>query len=116
MEGSYLRFYVVEGQRLHGTLLWEWMLKTANAMGIRGGSAFHAVAGFGRHHRLHEDRFFELAGNLIVEVEFIVTADERQRLLDRFAAEKARLFYAELPARFGVLDPDCDDPPRQEPA
>ena len=109
MEGSYLRFYVVEGQRLHGTLLWEWMLKTANAMGIRGGSAFHAMAGFGRHHRLHEDRFFELAGNLIVEVEFLVGGDERQRLLDRFAAEKLRLFYAEIPARFGVLNPDVDD-------
>jgi PII-like signaling protein len=110
MEGSYLRFYVVEGQRLHGTLLWEWMLRTANDMGIRGGSAFHAMAGFGRHHRLHEDRFFELAGNLIVEVEFIVGADEKGKLLDRFAAEKVRLFYAEIPARFGVLNPDEDDP------
>jgi diadenosine tetraphosphate (Ap4A) HIT family hydrolase/PII-like signaling protein len=114
MQGSYLRFYVVEGQRLHGTLLWEWLLRTANKMGIRGGSAFHAMAGFGRHHRLHEDRFFELAGNLIVEVEFIVTADERQKLLDLIAAEKVRLFYAEIPARFGVLNPDRDDPPMQE--
>lgn len=111
MEGSYLRFYVVEGHRLHGILLWEWMLKTANAMGIRGGSAFHAMAGFGRHHRLHEDRFFELAGHLAVEVEFIVTGNERQKLLERFAAEKVRLFYAEIPARFSVLNPDHDDPP-----
>jgi PII-like signaling protein len=115
VEGSYPRFYVAEGQRLHGTLLREWMLKTANAMGVRGGSAFHAMAGFGRHNRLHEDRFFELAGNLVVEVEFIVGGDERQRLLDRFAAEKVRLFYAEIPARFGVLNPDEDDaPPLQQ--
>jgi PII-like signaling protein len=114
MEGSYLRFYVVEGQRLHGALLWEWMLKTANAMGIRGGSAFHAMAGFGRHHRLHEDRFFELAGTLIVEVEFLVSGDEKQRLLDRFAAEQVRLFYAEIPARFEVLNPDVDDLPPQQ--
>lgn len=111
MEGSYLRFYIVEGQRLHGTLLWEWLLKTANSMGVRGGSAFHAMAGFGRHHRLHEDRFFELAGHQIVEVEFLVTPGERQQLLDRFAAENVRLFFAEIPARFGVLNPDDDDAP-----
>lgn len=105
MEGSYLRFYVAQGHRLHGTSLWEWLLHTANKMKIRGGSAFHAMAGFGRHHRLHEDKFFELGANL-VEVEFIVTASEKQKLLDLIAAEKIRLFYADIPARFGVLNPD----------
>jgi PII-like signaling protein len=107
MEGSYLRFYVTEGHRLHGMLLWEWLLRTANRMNIRGGSAFHAMAGFGRHHVLHEDRFFELGGSLIVEVEFIVTAEEKQRLLELVAAEKIRLFYADIPARFGVLNPEA---------
>jgi hypothetical protein len=82
-------------------LLWEWLLRTANKMNIRGGSAFHAMAGFGRHHVLHEDRFFELGGSLIVEVEFIVTPEEKRKLLDLVAAEKIRLFYADIPARFG---------------
>jgi PII-like signaling protein len=106
MEGSYLRFYVTEGHRVHGMLLWEWLLRTANRMNIRGGSAFHAMAGFGRHHVLHEDRFFELGGSLIVEVEFIVTDDEKQKLLERVGEEKIRLFYADIPARFGVLNPE----------
>jgi PII-like signaling protein len=110
MDGLYLRFYVTEGHRLHGMLLWEWLLRTANKMGIRGGSAFHAMAGFGRHHKLHEDRFFELGGSLIVEVEFVVTPEEKQKLLDLIAAEQIRLFYAEIPARFGILNPDKDDP------
>lgn len=114
MEGSYLRLYVPETQRLYGVLLWEWLLRTANAMGIRGGTAFHAMAGFGRHHVLHEDRFFELGGSRIVEVEFIVTPEERGKLLDRIAAEKVRLFYADIPARFGVLNPDREDPPADE--
>lgn len=109
MEGSYLRFYVTEGHRLHGMLLWEWLLRTANKMGIRGGSAFHAMAGFGHHHVMHEDRFFELGGSLTVEVEFIVAPDEKVRLLDLVAAEKVRLFYADIPARFGVLNPDRSD-------
>ena len=74
MQGSYLRFYVHEGQRHQRRLVWEWLLEQANGLGIRGGSAFRAMAGFGRHHVLHESTFFELAGSLTVEVEFIVTA------------------------------------------
>jgi PII-like signaling protein len=109
MEGSYLRFYVTQGYRLHGMPLWDWLLHAANKMKIRGGSAFHAMAGFGHHHRMHEDRFFELGGSLIVEVEFIVTPEEKKRLLEVIAAEKVRLFYAEIPATFGVLNPESDD-------
>jgi PII-like signaling protein len=111
MEGSYLRFYVTQGHRLHGMPLWEWLLRTANGLGVRGGSAFHAMAGFGRHHLMHEDRFFELGGSLIVEVEFIVTPAEKTKLLDLIAAEKIRLFYADIPAKFGVINPAADDPP-----
>jgi PII-like signaling protein len=69
------------------------------------------MAGFGRHHVLHESHFFELAGTLTVEVEFIVTEDESQKLLALVAAEKIRLFYAHVPARFGIISPDADDPP-----
>ncbi|MGH8276063.1 MAG: DUF190 domain-containing protein, partial [Steroidobacteraceae bacterium] len=82
MQGSFLRFYVHEGQRHRGRLVWEWLLDEANGFGIRGGSAFRAMAGFGRHHVLHESRFFELAGALAVEVEFIVTDEEAHQLLE----------------------------------
>lgn len=107
MQGSFLRFYVTEGHRLHGTLLWKWLLRVAHQMNIRGGSAFHALAGFGRHHLMHEDRFIEVGGSLIVAVEFIVAEEEKQQLLDLVAAENIRLFYAEIPARFDALDPDA---------
>lgn len=116
MDGSYLRFYLTQGHRLHGMPLWEWLLRTANTMGIRGGSAFHAMAGYGRHHVMHEDRFFELGGSQIVEVEFIVAPDEKARLLELIAAEKVRLFYSEIPAHFGVLNPDRDDPSSATPS
>ncbi len=109
MEGSFLRFYLRENQRHRGKLLWEWLLEQANRMGVRGGSAFRAMAGFGRHHHLHEDHFFELAGTLTVEVEFIVTDAEVRRLLDLLREEQIRAFYAHIPARFGVTMPDSDD-------
>ena len=111
MQGSFFRFYVHEDHRHHGRLVWEWLLEQGNRLGIRGGSAFKAMAGFGRHHLLHEARFFELAGSLTVEVEFIVTPTEAQRLLELLHREHVRLFYAYLPAHFGVINPDTADPP-----
>lgn len=111
MQGSFFRFYVHEDHRHHGQLVWEWLLMEANKLGIRGGSAFRAMAGFGRHHRLHEAKFFELAGSLAVEVEFIVSIEEADRLLELLHRNKVRLFYAQIPARFGVVNPDSVDPP-----
>jgi PII-like signaling protein len=111
MQGSFCRFFVHENARHKGRLLWEWLLEQANDLGIRGGSAFRAMAGFGRHHVLHENHFFELAGTLTVEVEFIVTEEEAKQLLDLVRAEKVRVFYSLTPARFGVLNPDGGDPP-----
>jgi PII-like signaling protein len=111
MQGSLFRFYVHEGHHHHGRLAWEWLLEQGNKLGISGGSAFKAMAGFGRHHVLHEARFFELAGTLTIEVEFIVTPEEAQKLLDLLHREKLRLFYAYTPAYFGVVNPDAADPP-----
>lgn len=111
MQGSLFRFYVHEGHRHRGHLAWEWLLEQGNKLGIRGGSAFKAMAGFGRHHVLHEARFFELAGTLTIEVEFIVSPEEAQKLLDLLHSEKLRLFYAYTPACFGVINPDASDPP-----
>jgi PII-like signaling protein len=114
MQGCFLRFYVHEGHRHHGRLLWEWLLEQANKIGIRGGSAFRAMAGFGRHHVLHEAKFLELAGSIAVEVEFIVTDAESSKLLEVLHREKIRLFYARIPAHFGVINPDTADPPSAE--
>lgn len=110
MNGAFLRFYVHENQRVHRTLLWEWLLQQANKMGIRGGSAFRAMAGFGSRHVLHEDHFFELSGTLTVEVEFIVSDDEAERLLELLRQERVRVFYARVPAAFGVINPKDSDP------
>jgi PII-like signaling protein len=111
MNGSFLRIYVHEDHRHHHQLVWEWLLQQANKLRIRGGSAFKAMAGFGRHHNLHEAHFFELAGTLAVEIEFIVTDEEARQLLALIYQEKIRLFYAHILARFGVINPESADPP-----
>ena len=114
MQGSFLRFYVHENQRHAHRLVWEWLLEQANALGVRGGSAFRAMGGFGRHHVVHESKFFELAGTLTVEVEFIVTDEEAQKLLTLLHDQGVRLFYACVPALFGVINPDVSDPVSDE--
>jgi PII-like signaling protein len=114
MQGSLLRFYVHEGDRRGGHMVWEWLLEEANKRGLRGGSVFRAMAGFGRAHVLHERKFFELAGSQILKIEFIVTDDEARELLALVHREKLRLFFAHIPVQFGVIDPTTAQPPALE--
>jgi len=111
MKGSLLRLYVNEGEHCGGVLLWEWLLEQGNRLGIRGGSAFRTIGGFGRRHAVHENHFFELAGSGSIEVEFVVTEDEERRLLDLIRQAGIRVFYSRIPAGFGVINPDAKDPP-----
>lgn len=102
MQGVYLGFYVAENQRHGGIAVYEWLLERARELGLRGGSAFRAMAGFGRHHKLHADHFFELQGTLPVEVGFVVTEDEAQVLFELIAVEGLSLFYVKHPVEFGI--------------
>ena len=104
MKGTYLRFYIHENRKHHGILLYEWLLETAKKAGIHGGSAFRAIAGFGRHGILHEQHFFELAGDLTVEVEFLLTDEQADTFLSVLREQKIRLFYAKTPAEYGMVE------------
>ena len=103
MNGVYLRFYTHEDRKVHGVLFYEWLLAEAKKLGIPGGTAFKAMAGFGRHGVLHESKFFELAGDLTVEVEFIVSEADAQRLLEVVRSSGVPVFYGKVAAEFGVL-------------
>ncbi|HEX5338289.1 MAG TPA: DUF190 domain-containing protein [Gallionella sp.] len=98
-----LAFYVGEKQHHAGKPLYEWLLEEAKALGIHGGSAFRAIAGFGRHGRLHEDTFFELAGELAVKVEFILDDAIAEQLIHRVRAQSLNVFYVRQPVQAGVL-------------
>ena len=99
-----LRIYVHENLKLHGRLAYEWLLEEAKREGIGGGTAYRAIAGYGRHGVVHEDHFFELAGDLPVVVEFVVDEDQAARLIERVRAEGVNAFYVKLPAEAGVLN------------
>ena len=104
MKGYSLRFYMLENQRHRGELLYEWVLEKAKKVGVHGGSVFKAIAGYGRHGVMHEQHFFELAGEMTVLVEFIVGDDEAAKLLDIVHEDGAPLFWAKFPAEFGIVE------------
>jgi len=80
------------------------LVEKANEMEICGGSAFRGIAGYGRHGVLHEQRSFEPAADLAVEVEFVVTDEETERPLDRIRREDIHIVYAKLPAESGGIE------------
>lgn len=93
MQSVVLKFYVSEKQHHQGELLYEWLLRLAQRLEFPGGSAFRAIAGFGKHGRMHEETFFELAGELAVSIEFILDAQRADQLIAAVAAEKLKLHY-----------------------
>lgn len=103
MNGCSLRFYMHENQKHRGILLYEWLLEQAKKQGIHGGSAFKAIAGYGRHGVLHEQHFFELAGDNTVLVEFIIDEAEAATMLKTVQQDGAPLFWAKFQAEFGIV-------------
>jgi len=105
MKGVALRFFVHEGERHGRELLFDWLLAEARRTGIPGGSAFRAIAGYGRHGVLHEQTFFELAGNLPVQVVFFTRRELAERLLASVAAAGLKLIYTISETEFGATGP-----------
>lgn len=98
-----LSFYVSEKQHHAGKPLYEWLLERAKAQGIGGGSAFRAIAGFGRHGKLHEETFFELAGEMAVKVEFVVDEESAEKFLDVLHAEDLKILYVRQPVEVAQI-------------
>ena len=101
-EGVFLRFVVHENRRCHGLAVHDWLLQQARKQGIPGGCAFRGIAGYGRHGVLTEERFFELASDLPVEVRFVCSEAQAGVLLDAVEAAELSLFYVMTPTRYGV--------------
>ncbi|HLP97823.1 MAG TPA: DUF190 domain-containing protein [Sideroxyarcus sp.] len=105
MQSVYLKFYLTEKQQHHGKLLHEWLLEKARSQGVPGGSVFRAVAGYGRHGQLREEFFFELAGELPVQVEFVLDDKHANQLLGVIAAEGLDLQYVRYAVETGSTAP-----------
>ncbi|MEW5789420.1 MAG: DUF190 domain-containing protein [Pseudomonadota bacterium] len=92
MQTVCVRFFVQEGMRHQHQPIHEWLFKEARDLGIPGGTAFRAAAGFGRHGIL-EDSFFELAGKLPETLEFFAEAERIDALIRRVGEAGLKLVY-----------------------
>ncbi|KAF0098920.1 MAG: hypothetical protein FD187_2272 [bacterium] len=103
MEMLCVRFYTTEGMRHQHQSIVDWLFEQARILGIPGGTAFRASAGFGRH-GLREEHFFELAGTLPEAVEFFAGDKQVSALLARIRASGLKLLYVTYPVRLGSTD------------
>jgi len=110
MKATVLRLYMHESRRFHGMLLYEWLLEHARKLGIHGGSAFRAVAGYGRHGVMHEQQFFELAGELPVVTEFIISEADAERILALVRKENIDLVYVHWPVEYSATSAPPEAP------
>ena len=60
------------------------------------------MARYGRHGQLHEQRFFELAGEEPVLVEFIASEEQVDALLGLLDTEHLPLFHVRVPVEYGM--------------
>ena len=60
------------------------------------------------HHHgiLHEEHFFELAADMTVAVEFVVSDEEADKLLALLRQERVSIFYSRVAAEFGAIEGD----------
>lgn len=101
IQGERIYFYVREGQRHKGLLLYEWLLKQARGLGFSGGTAFQSLAGFGRH-GWHEAHFFEEAGELPVICVFVGSGTQVDGLLEAATAAGLSIFFSRHPVQYGI--------------
>jgi len=105
MNGTCLKFYVNEYlTHHHHQMVHEWLIEQARKLGIRCGSSFKTIAGFGHHGELHKDRFIGLTNDVPIEVVFILSDEDAERLLDLVKCEGLTLFYVKHPVEYGVIN------------
>jgi len=109
MMGSLLTFHVHANGHSRGRTVWWSLLRHARQIGIPGGSAFRAIAGFGLHHQVNLDKSLTDFSSLAMEVGFLVTLEQARELLEWAGKMKVRLLYTLTPAKFGSgLKPDVE--------
>ena len=102
----YLKFFVIENQRHDGQLLYQWLLREASRWDCREVRHSAPIAGFGRHHVLHEAHFYELAGELPMEVVFVIEREQADQLIARVASAGLSLFHYLMAAESGTTGTD----------
>ncbi|NGX28991.1 MAG: hypothetical protein K940chlam1_01183 [Candidatus Anoxychlamydiales bacterium] len=104
MKNVCLKLFAYEKQKHKGILIYEWLLKLAKKNDIAGGNVFRAIAGYGHKGVIHEDRFYELAGNVPIKISFITDREKATSFINLLKEEKLNLFYEISEIEYGRID------------
>jgi PII-like signaling protein len=104
MNATLLRIYVHENSKQDHILAYEWLLERARGLGLPGGFATRALAGFGRTGVMRADRFYELAGDVPIVVEFVASDALIDALLALVRDSGVRAFHVRMPVDCGMTD------------
>ena len=104
MKGVCLEVYMSELTTHEDTTQHQWLLESAGRMGLKGGTAFKTLGGFGRD-QVHRKTFHRvlMASNVSVVVQLIGTEAEIEHIIKLMVDEKISVFYTKSPIEYEVL-------------
>lgn len=84
-EAELLRCYLGSTDKVGSETAYDWLVSTAQRMGLPGATVTHGSVGYGQGGRIHRTRVFQWAPDLPVIVECVASTTQ----LDTFLAEVA---------------------------
>jgi uncharacterized protein len=102
MKGSLLKFYLEENKTYKGKQLYDWLIETAQSLGLKGVTVNSSVQSFDRQGHLHSAHFFELADRPI-QVEFVLDTAQEILFFSSISQENISLFYTKTAIEFGSV-------------
>lgn len=103
MNGFQLTFSTLSSRKHpNGDSMSEWLIHTAEELGVVGVTLLKAAKGVGRDGKVHSQNFFELADE---PLEIVMNVDETlcTTLLNRLKEENLGIFYTKIAVEFGTL-------------
>jgi PII-like signaling protein len=81
-EGTLLRIFIGEADKLHGKPLYEWIVLQAREQGLAGATVLRGMMGFGANTRkIQTFRFDTLSEDMPVIIEIVDTQDKLEQFL-----------------------------------
>jgi hypothetical protein len=81
-EGTLLRIFIGEADKLHGKPLYEWIVLQAREQGMAGATVLRGMMGFGANTRkIQTFRFDTLSEDMPVIIEIVDTQDKLEQFL-----------------------------------
>ena len=80
-EGTLVRIFIGEADRLGGRALYEAIVLAAREMGLGGATVLRGIAGFGADSVFHTTRLLRMSQDLPVVVEVVDSEERLTRLL-----------------------------------